>query len=422
MGLSYGHTVTLESQRTREAPELQAVVRSDLPPSATCLLEVDLEAFAHNYRVTRSVLKPNCHIAGVLKSEGYGLGMAPLARILWREGCCHFFTAFLEEALQLRQILPKAHIYVLSGVLPHTEDIFEGAQVTPVLVDRGQIERWSGYARKRGRSLDAILHVDTGMTRSGLSFRDVLFLSQYPEHFKGLSLVYVMSHLASSDEPENPQNHQQKELFQRVRSLLPKTKASLSNSSGIALGEDYHFDLVRPGIGLLGYASFFPKKEEIRPTVKASARVVQLHDFVSEGQLVGYNGTYRCTRPSRLATLGIGYRDGLYRCLSNVGQVWFGSYEAPIVGRISMDFMVVDVTHIPESLVETETWATLFETPEQVHKLAQQAGSIHYELFTSLGSRYYRCYSKKDDTGVHEDQKFYNDKNVKIYTKQRAIS
>lgn len=374
-----------------------AHVEKTIPDHVTMALEIDLAAIAHNYCLTKSFLGSGCEIAGVVKSDAYGVGMVPVARELWARGCRCFFVAFPDEGIALGKVLPKASIYVLSGVLPHTEEVFIEHELIPVLVDRGQVERWRIHAHRLSRSLRAILHVDTGMTRNGLSFREVMTIAQHKQSFEGLALDYVMSHLASSEEADNPQNEEQRDVFNRMRLLLPPAKASLSNSSGIALGEAYHFDLVRPGIGLLGYARPFPFEDQMRPAVKALGRVVQIHE-ASEGQAVGYNASHRCERPSRLATMGIGYGDGFLRNLSNRGVVWFGTYPAPVAGRVSMDFIVVDVTDIPESIVSVGAWATLFDTCERAHRLSQQGGTVHYELLTSLGSRYYRQYLNGKDT------------------------
>ena len=236
------------------------------------------------------------------------------------------------------------------------------------------------------------------MSRNGLTLQEVRDLVDDSTSFDGLHLEYVMSHLASSENPDTDQNHRQQIIFDQVRRILPPTKASFSNSSGLSLGRSYHYDLVRPGIGLLGYARPYPHAHQLRPAVKAMARVVQCHDSL-EGQTIGYNATYRCVRPSKLATLGTGYRDGFFWNLSSRGVVWFDEYQAPVVGRVSTDFVVVDVTDIPEALIHVGAWATLFDTYEKAHYLSQQAGSFHYEKFsTSLGSRYYRRYLRGKDT------------------------
>jgi alanine racemase len=368
-----------------------AIEEELIPPHKTMALIVDLEAIIHNYRLTKTFIGERCDIAGVIKADAYGAGMKPIAQALWRQGCRSFFVAFLDEGIELRKSLPQAFIYVLSGVLTNTEEIFIEHDLIPVLVDRGQIDRWRVKAQQLSRLLPAILHVDTGMVRNGLFLREIIAMAQNKQNFHGLNLHYVMSHLASSEDKDHPQNEEQRLNFERVRLMFPGIRGSLSNSAGLTLGRSYHFDLVRPGLGLLGYARPFPFSDKTQPALKALGRVVQINE-VSKGQSIGYNATYRCTRPSKLATLGIGYRDGVLWNLSSCGIVWFNSYSAPIVGRISMDFVVVDVTEVPENFVYVGGWATVFNSYETLINLAQQAGTSHYELLTSLGSRYYRHY------------------------------
>ena len=367
-----------------------------IPAHVTVALDVNLDAIDHNYRLTQSILAPHCAIAGIVKADAYGLGMKAVASTLWRQGCRHFFVAFIEEAIELRAHLPQALIYVLSGLLPDTEDIFLKHRLTPVLVDPSQLKQWQKQAQEQNRSLSAVLHIDTGMSRNGLTCQEVKDLADDPTSFEGVHFDYIMSHLASSEDADGDQNHRQQLLFDQMCALLPTAKASLSNSSGLLLGRSYHYNLVRPGIGLLGYARPYPCADQLQPAVKAMARVVQCHESV-KGQTVGYNATYRCVRSSKLATLGTGYRDGFFWNLSSCGMVWFNNYQAPVVGRVSMDFVVVDVTEIPDHLVYVGAWATLFDTYEKAHHLSQQAGSFHYELLTSLGSRYYRRYLREKD-------------------------
>ena len=387
----------MTSKTTTESNDSQTETEAAIPAYVTVALDINLDAIDHNYRLTQAMLSPQCTIAGIVKADAYGLGMAAVAQTLWHQGCRHFFVAFIEEGMSLRAILPQASIYVLSGVLPQTENIFIKDRLIPVLVDRGQIKRWQKYAQGHNKILSAVLHVDTGMSRNGLNLQEVHNLGQDPTSFHGIHLEYVMSHLSSSENPDTEQNHHQRLLFEQVRTLLPPTKASLSNSSGLLLGPAYHYDLVRPGIGLLGYARPYPHAKQVRPAVKAMARVVQLHESF-EGQTIGYNATYRCKRPSKLATLGVGYRDGFFWTLSSQGVVWFGEHKAPVVGRVSMDFVVVDVTEVPEAWVFVGAWAVLFDTYEKAQYLSQLAGSFHYELLTSLGSRYYRRYLRGKDT------------------------
>ena len=289
-------------------------------------------------------------------------------------------------------------IFIFSGVLSGTENYFIEANLIPVLVDREQIKRWSDFARLKHETLPAVLHVDTGITRNGLSFQDVMKISQDSNLLGSFDLEMIISHLASSDEGENSQNEEQRQAFERALKMLPKAPASLANSNGIALGKDYHYDYVRPGLGLYGYANPYPEADQLKPSLSIYGRIVQVQD-VHPGQTIGYNATYRCTTQKRLATLGIGYADGIVRELSNKGHVYIGGMAAPVIGRISMDFMMVDVTDIPASLTHVNAWATLYPTAQNLREMAYLAGTAPYELLTSLGQRRsHRVYNKAENS------------------------
>lgn len=362
--------------------------------TATSVMIIDLQAIQHNYALTQAHLKSGCQIAAVVKADSYGLGMSQIAQALYAQGCRIFCVAFIEEGVRLRQALPyrDAKIIVFCGVLERTEDYFFESHLVPVLVDRGQITRWSKAAQLKNQVLPAVLHVDTGMTRNGISFQDVMHLSQDPSSMDSFQLEMIISHLASSDEPENLQNEEQRQVFERCLKMLPQTAASLANSNGIALGKAYHYDYVRPGLGLYGYADPYPEAPNLKASLSLYARIVQVQE-VSSGQSVGYNATYQCKTPKRLATLGIGYADGIMRELSNKGRVYIGEFSAPIVGRISMDFMMVDVTDIPDSVSHVGAWASLYSSAQNLREMASLAGTNPYELLTSQGKRTHRIYS-----------------------------
>lgn len=368
----------------------------EVPATASSVIQIDLQAIQHNYLLTQAHLKAGCQIAAVVKADSYGLGMTQVVKALYAQGCRVFCVAFIEEGIRLRQALPyqDATIIVFCGVLARTEDYFLEANLIPALVDRGQLTRWAEAAHLRNHALPAVLHVDTGMVRNGLSFQDVMRISQDQPLKNSFHLKMIMSHLASSDDPENPQNEEQRQAFERCLKMLPKAAASLANSNGIALGNDYHYDYVRPGLGLYGYAKPYPEVDHLKPSLAVYGRIVQVQE-VHPGQTVGYNATYRCTTYKRLATLGIGYADGIMRELSNKGHVYIGGLAAPIIGRISMDFMMVDVTDIPETFSHVDAWASLYPTAQNVREMAYLAGTNPYELLTSQGQRGHRVYSQE---------------------------
>ncbi len=369
---------------------LLAFESTSLPSSITGCLEVDTKAIAQNYRTLQSML-PHSSCAAVLKADAYGFGIKAIAPLLMQQGCQSFFVAHLEEGLFLRNLLKEPFIYVLSGLLPKTEDLFVEHSLIPVLNYFEMVENWVKEAQKRRRKLPCILHFDTGMRRNGFDQRDLFKLFESLSLLEALNVHYLMSHLISSHEPNHPLNRQQKELFDNLRQQFPFAKASLADTGGIYLGSPYHYHLARPGKGLFGL--FSPSKEmpSLSSCVKLLGRILQIRT-AHKGESVGYGATYTLTRESKLATLGIGFADGYNRRLSNNAYVNIQGFKAPVVGRISMDYTVVDVTNIPESLCSMGDWAELVNETLTLDKLAHSMGTISRELSTSFGPRLTRIY------------------------------
>lgn len=363
---------------------------SSAPPHMTSVLEVDTGAIAHNYRTLQQQL-PHRICGAVLKADAYGFGIKAIAPVLRREGCQHFFVAHLEEGIVLRRLLKEPLIYVLSGLLPQTEGYFIEHSLTPVLNDFAMLNNWSREAQKLNRRLPCALHIDTGMRRNGFDHIDVEKLFKAPEVLKTLDVHFVMSHLVSSHAPQNPFNTQQKEAFDSIRKQLPPTKASLADTGGIYLGPAFHYDLIRAGKGLFGLYIPPTAHPPLQSCLRFLGRVLQIRS-AHKGETVGYGATHSLTRDSKLATLGIGFADGYDRRLSNNGFVAFQHFNAPIVGRISMDYTVVDVTDIPESLCYVGGWAELINHSTTLDTLANAIGTISRELSTGFAPRVTRIY------------------------------
>ena len=360
--------------------------------TATAVLEVNLDAVAANYHFLSQKVAP-CVCSVVVKADAYGLGMLPISRRLAQEGATRFFVATVEEGIALRQALPHVTIYVLNSLWKGVEELFETHQLVPVLADLGQIQLWSEFAISKDKTLDAVLQVDTGLIRLGLSLFELEQLTSHAKGLEGLRLHYVMSHLACAYQPWHPYNLEQLERFKKVRSLLPGVPASFSGSGGIFHGKDFWFDMVRPG--RLLYGSSFTAEEgfkaAIQPVVRLRARVLQVQT-VLPGQSVGYDQTYVAARTCRLATLSLGYADGYMRTLGNKAEVMFQGIKAPVVGRISMDMATVDVTDIPQPLLHPGAWVDIINDQITVDDLAQAAGTVSWEILTRLGNRPRRCY------------------------------
>lgn len=345
------------------------------------MLEIDLGAIVANWRAL-CAQHPSGPVAGVVKADAYGLGARPVAAALYDAGCRHFFVAYLEEALCVRDMVPDAMVAVLSGPIPGTEAVYAEHDLTPVLGSLAEIDAWAA----RG---PAILHVDTGMSRLGLSAANLDTLAADPARLNGLHLRYVMTHLVSSEDPEHAVNEAQRHRFAAVRSRLPAAPASFANSSGLFLGEHFGTDLGRPGAALYGINPTPGQPNPMRAVVRLRVRVLAVRD-IPTGASVGYNATWIARRPSRIATAAFGYADGFHRSLSGKTTACFDGTPVPLVGRVSMDLTTFDVTDHPG--VQPGCWFEIIGPHQGVDDLATMAGTNGYEILTSLGRRFHRVY------------------------------
>ncbi len=356
------------------------------------ILTVDLDAIAANYRQLAAKAAP-AECAAVVKADAYGLGLAEVAQALRHAGCRTFFVAMLDEGMALRALLADATIYVLDGLHGADPAAFVAAGLRPALVSLAEIDAWLG-AVGDDTAAHAGLHLDTGMSRLGLPADELDRLAADRPLLERLRPTLVMSHFACADTPDHPLNHEQPRRFRDALARLQLRHGvvrSLAASSGIFLGPDHAFDLVRPGAALYGIAPLADQPNPMRQVVRLQARILQ-DRRVDAGSTVGYGATHRFARPARLATIGVGYADGFMRALSNRGGVYIGGRRASIVGRVSMDLVTVDVTGIPEAVSRVGAWVDLIGPHNAVDTVAAEAGTIGYEILTSLGRRYRRRY------------------------------
>ena len=358
------------------------------------LLTVDLDAMAANYRFLADKARP-ARAGASVKADAYGLGVGPVARRLWAEGCCDFFVATLDEGVGLRGLLPEARITVLNGLIAGEPKLFREYRLMPALNDLGQVDAWAAWGRSNGPA-PAVLHLDTGMARLGLPPAEFEALAADHARFDGIELALIVSHLACADEPGNPMNRRQRDDFAAALARLPAAPASLSASSGIFHGPDFLFDMVRPGVCLHGVNPRPGHPNPLRPVVRLQAKILQIRD-VDTPQTVGYGATHRFTGPARLATLAAGYADGYLRSLSGRGTAHIDGIAIPVVGRVSMDLTTVDITQVPEA--RPGDMVDLIGPYHDVDALAEEAGTIAYEILTSLGRRYRRRYLGGGDGG-----------------------
>jgi alanine racemase len=349
--------------------------------AAHAVLEVDLGAIVANWKSLRA-RHPSGPVAAVVKADGYGLGAHPIAAALHAAGCQHFFVAYFEEALAIRDAVPGAMLGVLSGLLPGTEAGYLANRLTPVLGSLAEIDSWAN----RG---PAILHADTGMSRLGLPDAELDVLADDPARLAGLDLRYVMTHLVASEEPDSEMNERQRQRFAAIRARLRPAPASFANSSGMFLGPGFGSDLARPGAALYGINPTPGRPNPMLQVVRLRVRVLATRDIPS-GATVGYNATWTAVRPTRIATAALGYADGFHRSLSGKARACFDGTPIPLVGRVSMDLTTFDVTDHPA--VQPGAWVDLIGPHQTADDLSTLAGTNGYEVLTSLGQRFQRVY------------------------------
>jgi alanine racemase len=350
------------------------------------VLEIDLDAIAANWR-RLDAMHPGA-TAAVLKADAYGLGAAQVAPKLRAAGVENFFVAHLAEAVAIRRLIPRTLLAVLNGLRAGEAAEFSGEAITPVLGSLEEITLWRAEAARLGEQLPAILHIDTGMARLGLSAADLAALREDATLLDGLRVDYVMTHLVSADTPADPVNARQAATFAEVVRQFPQVATSFANSSGMFLGPDFHSDLARPGAALYGINPQPGRANPMRDVVRLSAPILQIRDLMP-GDTVGYSGCWTARRPSRIAVLGVGYADGYHRILSNQATARFDATPVPLVGRVSMDLTTFDVTDVP---AKTGDLLELIGPGHGADALAVEAGTNGYEILTSLGRRYGRRY------------------------------
>jgi alanine racemase len=357
---------------------------------AGAILEIDLAGIVANWRLLARRVEP-ASCAAVVKADAYGLGARQVSAALAAAGCRLFFSATLDEGIALRGILPEPiEIAVLNGALPSSAEEIVEHRLIPVLNDPGQIADWQQFAARQGR-LPAMLHLDTGMARLGLTVREFDGLADQLRNESAIDWRALISHLACADGPAHPLNEIQRMRFTSARRRLGRTPASLAASSGIFLGREFHFDFVRPGAALYGVNPQPGALNPMHQIVRLKGRILQVRE-VDRGESVGYGATHVMDAPGRLATVAVGYADGWLRSLSHRGWGRLGGKRVPLLGRVSMDLVVFDVSHVDSPLARPGHFIELLDDQYGVDAAAADAGTIGYEILTALGGRYHRIY------------------------------
>jgi len=349
--------------------------------------EVDLGALARNYAKIARAAAPGL-VGAVVKADAYGLGVEAVARRLSVAGCGHFFVATPGEGIALRRILEDPEIFVFDGLCGTSREELIAAGLTPVLNSLEEIRQW-------GRTGPAAVQIDTGMSRLGLAPADVVALQGDPSAAAAVDVRYVMTHLACADEPGHPLNQKQLAQFNELRSLWPDARTSIGNSAGALLGDGFQSDLARVGIALLGGDPFLDRPSEIEPVVTVRARILQIRE-IGPGETIGYGASFAADAPMQIAVVGLGYADGYLRSLGNSGVAEVAGQRVPVVGRVSMDLVTLDVSSLDPGSFSEGDWATMIGGSISLEELAALAGTINYELLTSLGARLKRIYLDGD--------------------------
>jgi alanine racemase len=351
-------------------------------------LTIDLAAIAANWRLLAT--RHGAPTAAVVKADAYGLGAPRVGAHLAAAGVRHFFVAYPSEGEKLRPHVPGAMIGILNGFFPDKAETYIAHDLAPVLGNAGEIAAWQAHAKRLGRLLPALLHIDTGMNRLGLSPVELTRLADHPEDLQNLDLRYVMTHLSNAEMPADTRNLDQVHRFEQACCMLPPIPRSIANSSGIFLGSAFRSDLARPGAALYGVNPTPGQPNPMRPALRLTARVLTLRD-IPAGEAVGYNAIWTAPRPTRVATVSAGYADGYHRALSNRAEAAFDGARLPLIGRVSMDLATFDATDHPALTVGSEIELIGPNIPPD--EVAGWAGTNGYEILTSLAIRAPRTYA-----------------------------
>lgn len=392
------------TEASSPAPDFQTEQINGYPSTDEAgRLTIDLGAIAANYRYL-CAMHPASRMGAVVKADAYGLGASVIAPMLAGQGARDFFVAHLAEALALKPLLPAdAVLFVLNGLAPGSERRCAEAGILPVINTPEQARAWYALTIDQVSTFPAALQVDTGMSRLGLSEEELDEVLGWPDFAGQVNIRLLMTHMACADTPAAPANEDQTGRFARLGARLPSVPRSLANSAAAMFLPEAAGGVLRPGLILYGVDPGEGGLPEMRAAIRLEARIIQLR-HIPAGAGVGYGFDYISDRPLRIATLSAGYADGWPRALSNKGAVWFEGLRLPILGRVSMDSCVVDVTNVPEGRIRPGDRVELIGAHQSVSDLANLLNTTPHEILTSLGRRFARSYINHPSLGGEEAQ------------------
>ena len=357
-------------------------------------LTVDLGALKRNWQALDKVSR-GALTAAVVKADAYGTGIVQSARALYDAGARFFFTATPDEGIAVRAALPEdTHIFILDGLFPGAAPLYVGERLMPCLSSIPMLEEWLDACLASGQALPAALHFDTGINRLGFRLNEATIVRRMIDAI-GYAPQMIMSHLACADIPAHEKNRTQLALFTTVMAQFPGVPASLANSAGLMTSRENHFQMVRPGIALYGGRAVASRRNPMSPVVTLEAPILQVKELKT-GETVGYGALQTIQRDTRLAVVAIGYADGFFRSLSSANNhrgthVSIRGQHVPVIGRVSMDMIGVDITDL-NGVPKPGEMAEILGKTITVDDHADIGGTIGYEILTSLKGRYTRHY------------------------------
>lgn len=356
-------------------------------------LNIHLDKIQENYKIIKKQTHSNCEIAAVIKANAYGFGQEYVVNALYKIGCRKFCVAVIEEALQITTQYDDITVYIMHGVHSRETALIAVAKgFVPVLNTLEQIYIWNEVARMQNLQLPALLQIDTGMGRFGLSEKQIDKVVNEPQIMSHIKVEYIMSHMSCAEQPHHPLTQNQLALLKKYLSLFPQTKVTFANSAGIFLGEKFQFDMVRPGCALYGINPTSNYENPMHSVVELYGHIAQ-KNVIEREQFIGYRAQYRVQKDDKVIVVECGYADGYMRSLSNKGICYANGYFMPVAGIISMDVVMIDASILPEEVFQSITHVELLGEHITIDDVAKHANTISYEILTTrFGNRCKRYY------------------------------
>lgn len=351
------------------------------------ILTINLSQLAKNYSNIKEFVGKQVEVAATVKANGYGLGASEITNTLSEIGCNKFFVFNLEEALAIRYNSITDEVFVYNGIFPGEEPVFHNNNIIPVINTIHQLDLWINFAKRKGIRFPAAIQVDTGMTRLGINYDELVsyFQNNLETIQHKIEVKYILSHLACAEDEIHIHNKLQLNKMLELKRLFPAFKYSLCNSAGLFLGSEYHLDLIRPGALLYGFSPNFRPISFVEEITRYESYISQVR-LVQEDSCVGYDATTTVKKGTKLAAVAIGYADGFLRNLGNKGYCFISDYKANIVGKVSMDCVIVNVTDIPDRFVYEGAPVEILGANSKIEDIARSANACGWEVLVSLGN------------------------------------